>query len=730
MLRIQKKTAKIVALLTLNLILLSMILPNISFAATYTQTVKSGISNFPASYQSALKELQKEHPNWHFDAYYTGVDWNTFINSQLCSACKGRSLIHNSVDSSWKCSCGYSAAGYVCASKGIIEYYADPRNFLNEVNIFQFSEYTYNKNVHNLEGVKKSVKGTFLDDDVTFTINGKKKTMSYAEIIMKAAEESGMSPYSIRAKIIQEVGTKGSGSVSGKYKGYEGYYNFYNYGAYDNAAIGAVASGLKFAKEKGWDNQYTAIVEGAKLLANSYTLAGQNTAYFYKWDVVGTSVLTAGKTQKVDSSKMFAHQYMTNIQDPYGQSNSLWNMYYKAGILDEKINFIIPVYDNMPGTVSTPSSLDNSGKDLYYADVNTTLNVRAKASTSSSVVASISRNTKVAMLNRKYTTADGFSWDKIQLADGTVGYAATMYLSPVETPKPQNTEVAVTGISLDQANLSLEVGNGASINKATLKATINPSNATNKSVTWTSSNTKVATVSSGTVTAVGEGETTITAKSNNGKTATCKVKVTNVEKTAYKKAIINADALNVRKEASTSAQALVAVYENDWVKVIEENTKKDDKYSWAKIQTKGGVVGYVAMEFLNILDDIKIDEEKAQILVTPDMLAQDVIGSDENVTITDKDGKEVAKNALIGTGFKVKNTETGTEYVVVKKGDPSGDGKVNSADLLKIVKHLKNTSVLNNEYIEAADSNNDGKVNSADLLKIVKQLKGTSLIDI
>ena len=60
-----------------------------------------------------------------------------------------------------------------------------------------------------------------------------------------------------------------------------------------------------------------------------------------------------------------------------------------------------------------------------------------------------------------------------------------------------------------------------------MTATIAPSNATNKTVTWTSSNTSVATVSSGKVTAVAAGTATITAKSSNGKTATCKVTVTN-----------------------------------------------------------------------------------------------------------------------------------------------------------------------------------------------------------
>ena len=46
------------------------------------------------------------------------------------------------------------------------------------------------------------------------------------------------------------------------------------------------------------------ISEFAKLLADSYTSAGQNTPYFYKWDVVGTKVLKPGKTQTVNFFKI------------------------------------------------------------------------------------------------------------------------------------------------------------------------------------------------------------------------------------------------------------------------------------------------------------------------------------------------------------------------------------------------------------------------------------------
>ena len=90
--------------------------------------------------------------------------------------------------------------------------------------------------------------------------------------------------------------------------------------------------------------------------------------------------------------------------------------------------------------------------------------------------------------------------------------------------------VAVSGVSLNKTSLSF-TGTGSS---QTLTATVSPSNATNKTLTWSSSNTSVATVSNGVVKAVGFGTATITAKSNNGKTASCKVTVNPIQPTGIK----------------------------------------------------------------------------------------------------------------------------------------------------------------------------------------------------
>ena len=81
--------------------------------------------------------------------------------------------------------------------------------------------------------------------------------------------------------------------------------------------------------------------------------------------------------------------------------------------------------------------------------------------------------------------------------------------------------VAVTEISLNAKAVILKVGETYQ-----LKETILPENATDKTVTWTSSNTKAATVSGGAVTAVGTGSAVIIVKTNSGaKTASCTVTV-------------------------------------------------------------------------------------------------------------------------------------------------------------------------------------------------------------
>ncbi len=114
-------------------------------------------------------------------------------------------------------------------------------------------------------------------------------------------------------------------------------------------------------------------------------------------------------------------------------------------------------------------------------------------------------------------------------ATGSATITATSELDPTKsgtcTVTVIDSTVHVTGVSLNKNATTIAAGGSE-----TLSATVSPSNATNKNITWTSSNASVATVSNGTVTGVATGEATITATSvDGGKTATCVVTVTEVQ---------------------------------------------------------------------------------------------------------------------------------------------------------------------------------------------------------
>ncbi|MGN0846474.1 MAG: Ig-like domain-containing protein [Kiritimatiellia bacterium] len=105
-------------------------------------------------------------------------------------------------------------------------------------------------------------------------------------------------------------------------------------------------------------------------------------------------------------------------------------------------------------------------------------------------------------------------------AVGFKGSGAIDNLSISATAPEFGGDVAVESVTLDQQEASLTVGA-----ELQLTATVNPDNATDKKVTWTTSAEGIATVVDGKVTAVAAGEATITATAG-GKSATCTVTVT------------------------------------------------------------------------------------------------------------------------------------------------------------------------------------------------------------
>lgn len=89
-------------------------------------------------------------------------------------------------------------------------------------------------------------------------------------------------------------------------------------------------------------------------------------------------------------------------------------------------------------------------------------------------------------------------------------------------------KVSITSINLDKSNETINVGSSIKLN-----AIINPSNATDKNIIWTSSNESIAKVNNGEVTGINQGSVIITARTNNGLSATANINVikTNTKRT-------------------------------------------------------------------------------------------------------------------------------------------------------------------------------------------------------
>ena len=129
------------------------------------------------------------------------------------------------------------------------------------------------------------------------------------------------------------------------------------------------------------------------------------------------------------------------------------------------------------------------------------------------------------------------------------------------------TPVSVDGISLDNTSVSVAIGS-----TTVVSATISPSNATNKNITWSSENTSIATVKSGTITGVSAGITTIKAVTEDGGfEASCSVSVYSVPVTGVS---INHASISIQKGQSSSliASVLPANASNKSVTWSSENT--------------------------------------------------------------------------------------------------------------------------------------------------------------
>lgn len=361
---------------------------------------------FPESYAKKLAKLHRQYPKWRFtpllisklEPQYT---WDYVLKQETDEP--RRSLVPASPR--------YAAylhptepqeydSGFKRASVEIVAYLLDPRNFLNERDIFQFEDLRYNKE-QTVDCVKTMLAGGYMETEKLE--NGR----SYARWFCMIGKALDVSPVYLAARVISEHGYKVANLTSGqcgdvlwKYyseqiqrdgmfailppasgfteeqlKAYNNLYNFFDIEAAGTGRFTIYLNGLKeaqkgtpsMAKEWGgspaWNTRWKALYGGAQKVAANYVGNYQNTIYLQKWNVDPRCLNPSGKGRR-----NFWGQFMQNICAPFHESGNIYRMRKQMKILDLPYNFLIPVYEGMPEQTTDPGAGAGSMFPAFVAE--------------------------------------------------------------------------------------------------------------------------------------------------------------------------------------------------------------------------------------------------------------------------------------------------------------------------------------------------------------------------
>ena len=321
---------------------------------------------FPESYKVKLRELHAKHPTWIFKGVRSKYTWLDALNAEDTSGTSLMNVNPTYANNGYEGYLSINEADYnhdtdkfiahdgtywFQANRQTIAYYMDPRNFLDEKQVFMFEELFYYPTYQTIDVVNSTLSSAFL--------------RQFSSLFIKAAQASQVSPVYLASLSKQEVGTSntnictnGNAGVLSDGVNYSGYYNFFNIGA--SSSSDPKLKSLKYAKSVGWNTQEKAIVEGSKIISNNYVNCGQYTSYFQKFNVA------------ITATKGTWHQYTTNITALVSPAISTYNAYSNHGLIEKDFVFAIPIYTGMPESTTLPR-LGNPNNWLKTLKVNNSL---------------------------------------------------------------------------------------------------------------------------------------------------------------------------------------------------------------------------------------------------------------------------------------------------------------------------------------------------------------------
>ena len=265
---------------------------------------------------------------------------------------------------------------------------------------------------------------------------------------------------------------------------------------------------------------------------------------------------------------------------------------------------------------------------------------------------------------------------------------------PTESdPDPTPATVAVTGVSLDKTSLDLIEGG-----TETLTATVSPDNATNKKVSWKSSDTAVATVDdNGKVTAVKAGSATITVTADGGKTATCSVKVTEQAKIVITgntaKVPVQGGTAEFKIQYNTSYTIDIEQAAQSWLHFVETKAMQsgtlvfkvdanegEARTGKATVKDNAGKVGAITLTFEQdpfiAVTSVQITPETAELEVGETLILTVTVlpeNATDKTVAWSTDNSSVATVSEDGT---VKAVAVGTATITVAAGEVKASGVI------------------------------------------------------
>ncbi len=698
-------------------------------AAQYTEKYKAGdLKNYPG-YETLIEDLKKAHPNWTFTILYTGLNWNTVIKNETVES-HGRNLVDGSMSGAWICpTCSetkYDNGSWKCASEATVAYYMDPRNSLFEDYIFQFESLKWTDGLYTLDGIEEILSDCeyLKGDSITYlNTKGEKKTIkkSYAQVIFDAGKEAGVSPYHLAARIRQEQGPGKNFSSTGlgNYKDYNGYYNIFNINASGRGSDTIIRNALQYAKKEEWTDPEKSIIGGAKFIAEEYINCGQNTLYLQKFDV--------------DSSDgdLYWHQYMQNVSASKIEGAEILGTY--KNIMDKPMNFIIPVFENMPSTRCPQPGSDS----IVTQNIEVTDNeiiVRKDKKTSAEEVAKIKKGTKLLRIEIGNTKSDGNYWDKVVLDNGKKGYIISEKGFKV---LPDITDSPIRAIAVEEGN----VRNGPGTSGTTVITTLTEGQIVTlvekgkyKNIDgydW--SRIYLSDGRQGYIVSDYLKEMTSENKGESEEPALP------TEKDIVR--VLPSSGLSIREKPGVDANILKYAEKGDYLTRVDKEVSTKDGYIWDQVVTDDGIEGYVARgdkeeDYIEVVDDVtpSIDIKGSgfktsglNVVCEPNITVQNIKDVVKDVIIKDTKGKEVT-SGNVGTGYTLKYN--GQTYTIVKMGDTNGDGRLTPADATVVLKKYVGTGKLTESQIMAADTNGDGRLTPGDSTVILKAYVGLTNIKV